>query len=711
LRQPIRGVDVNTETGAPAAPPYRFVSALQLSAVIAALGAQALVADAPWLSLAGFATAMVLFALAERKLPRPAETISEAAPGRWRPAFLALLAAGVILGLGAGVAVYLEISPHLSQALWALALLLLVGAGIGSRMRAGAPRPSMRELVRLALLLLLCGGIFGGLFGWSLPAMPVEVHGDDAEIGNGAIALLEEEPFDVFRSGWFDLPMLHALPRAVALKLLGIDLLALRATSAVLATVTVLALFLLARRLWGPEAAALAAFLLVTQRYFIHLARSGHLYVDTPALAVVALGLFVEAWRRLSLTAAVACGIALGLGIQSYYASRLVPLLLAATFALWLPRSEAALRRRRTACFAVVVLVSAAVAAPMFGFFAHHGEGLMSRAGGTFVFSDEALHHLFASYETDRLSEILLRQMRAALTLFNANGDTSAQYGYRQPLLETAGAAFLALGLAQMLARPADRRGQMVLLWLLAPVIAGGALTIDTPFYPRISGAVPFACLAAALPIQRLLSSIRDASPGPVGRALAGSLVAVLLLLAALNNLWSYFVDYAPGYRLSPGLELSAWIRQHGAGRVTYRIGRPDSFPLDHGTVRFLTHGLEARDVWEPEEFLRAHAFERERSHFIVMPEDPGVLEILAAAAGPLAVEAHQSAEGVLLFYAALPADVDRGEPPAVVQARPHAGTTLASILTWLYDHRPALYGLLGALLLAALGVAPSLRR
>ena len=173
------------------------------------------------------------------------------------------------------------------------------------------------------------------LFFWDLTSMPPEVHGDDAEVGNDAVRLLDEQ-FNLFTTGWFELPMFHAFPTAVGLKIGGVDLVGLRGTSAVLGLLSVLLLFAVARRLWGLEVAVLSALLLASSRYFIHLSRTGYHYIDTPFLSILAIFLLLRLWYDFRLGAAVWCGIFFGVGIQTYYASRLVPVLLALTFLLWL---------------------------------------------------------------------------------------------------------------------------------------------------------------------------------------------------------------------------------------------------------------------------------------------------------------------------------------------------------------------------------------
>ena len=169
------------------------------------------------------------------------------------------------------------------------------------------------------------------------------------------------------------------------------------------------------------------------------------------------------------------------------------------------------------------------------------------------------------------------------------------QYGFHAPLLEPVSAALFVLGGGWVLARLRERRAQMLVLWTLLPLIAGAALTIDTPFYPRISGLVPFAVLLIAIALHALLDAV---ARGGAGRAPAASWPAPLAVgavtLIAADNLRSYFVDYAPrsiairrASRSPPG------FARHGAGKTTYMVGSAPGFFIRHGAITFLTYGYD----------------------------------------------------------------------------------------------------------------------
>ena len=626
--------------------------ALALVALGAALAAQTYVSEAPWGSLAGFALGGILIALAARRLPAAPEP-APAPPPELSRSFRVLLGCGLALCTAAGVLVFRGRPPSLTHAVWLAGLLgLAVAAALppagvtedGHR-ADGASRDTLLAGAALALVALI-------VFGWDLTALPVEVHGDDAEVGLDAIRLLGH--FDLFGSGWFELPKFHAFPTAVGLEFFGINLLGLRATSAALGIGSVLLLFAVARRLWSFEVALLAALLLAGQRFFIHLSRAGYHYVDTPFLSLLVVWLLLRLWQDRRLGAAVWCGVALGLGIQTYYASRLVPLLLALTWLGWMRRAPRAGARGRVAAFTVIVLVALAVAAPMFGYFAHDWAAFWERTRDTSIFNPALHQHLAYGYGTDSLAAIVLIQLRAALGLFNARPDNSVQYGLNGPLFEPISAALFVLGAALVILRVRERRAQLVLLFTVLPLIVGAALTIDTPFYPRISGLMPFVMLMIALALQTLRDAVRAALPTRTGGQLVGALTLGAVALISATNLRTYFVDYASRYRVSPCLEIAAWVRAHGAGKTTYMVGSAPGFYIRHGTIAFLTYGYETRDVeegspWYPQRFDPA------KSVFVYMPQGQRVIPQLEQSVGPLDVQAHHNRDGSIAFFTAIP--------------------------------------------------------
>ncbi|HSQ01105.1 MAG TPA: glycosyltransferase family 39 protein [Candidatus Dormibacteraeota bacterium] len=635
---------------------------LGLGGLIAAGVGQAVIVRQGWPAIGAFALAALLFALAARRAPLEPE-LAEAAPGPWPPRVLIPLFVGLGLCLLAGILVYQFASPRLTHTLWSLGLIAFaVGAVLGpappSRLAPLTPaqRAALAAIVALAVV----------VFGWALTSIPAEVHGDDAEVGLDAIRLLES--FNLFASGWFELPRFHAFPTMLGLRVFGITLFGLRATSALLGGAGVLLLFAVVRRLWSADLALLAALLLVGQRFYIHLSRTGYHYIDTPVLTLLALWLLLHLWQENRLGAALWCGLALGLGIQTYYASRLAPLLLALTWFVWLPETPRGRRGARLLQLVVIAVTALAVAAPMFGYFAHHWADFWERTRDTSMFTPAARHHLSYGYGTENLGGILAIQLRAALSLFNLTGDNSVQYGYGGPLLDPISGALFVLGAALALSGLRQRRWRLVVLWTVLPLIAGAALTVDTPFYPRISGLVPFAVLLVAVALWQLRALLAAVLPRRAGGRLVATLLAAATALILAVNLRTYFVDYAPRYRHSPAVEIAGFVNRHGRGRTTYMVGGAPAFFIHHGTITFLTYGQDTRDIENLDSFLAHGRFDPRRSAFVIMPQGIGLIDTLEQAVGPLQVQTHRSKSGDVAFLTAVPrAAGDAPDPPELL--------------------------------------------
>jgi len=192
-------------------------------------------------------------------------------------------------------------------------------------------------------------------------------------------------------------------------------------------------------------------------------------------------------------------------------------------------------------------------------------------------------------------------------------------------------------------------------LWTAIPLVAGAVLTIDTPFYPRISGLVPFAVLAVALALGLVLEAIRAAVPGAWGRRLSLVLAAAAVAAIAAVNLRTYFVDYAPHHRHWAAVEMSAWIREHGAGKKAYVIGAAPRFYVRHGAIRFLTWGYATHDIVDLDTELRTQPPDPRNSIFVVLPASESSIPKLTAALGEADLETVRDTRGAVAFIGVIP--------------------------------------------------------
>src|SRR5512145_405377 len=105
---------------------------LALAAVAAAGWAQSVVRSLPWASVGVFGLAALLFAIATRLHPPAPEALLPPPPDRSR-ASLRLLALGVVLAMGCGVAVYVGAPSVPTHLVWGAALAVLAAAALAGR--------------------------------------------------------------------------------------------------------------------------------------------------------------------------------------------------------------------------------------------------------------------------------------------------------------------------------------------------------------------------------------------------------------------------------------------------------------------------------------------------------------------------------------------------------------------------------------------------
>jgi 4-amino-4-deoxy-L-arabinose transferase-like glycosyltransferase len=314
----------------------------------------------------------------------------------------------------------------------------------------------------------------------------------------------------------------------------------------------------------------------------------------------------------------------------------------------------------------------------MFAYFAHDWDAFWERTRDTSMFTAASRRHLAHGYGTDQLAAILAIQLRAAATLFNRTPDNSVQYGLDAPLFDPVSGVLFVLGLGLAAVGWRQARMRMLLLWVVLPLIAGAALTIDTPFYPRISGLVPFAVLLVAVALVHVGRLLRAAVPGRAAARVVAVAIGAAAALILSVNLRTYFVEYAPVYRHSPSVEIAAFVRRHGGnGRTTYMIGGVPAFFIRHGAIAFLTYGYATRDIDRLDAFLREKP-DPLRSAFVFMPQGVNLIPRVQQAIGPLDVQEHRSRHGDLAFVTAVPqAAGDAFDPPELLVQSHTAGEWL----------------------------------
>ena len=557
-----------------------------------------------WLA---FAVAAVLAALVAGQRERPAAaTLPDGAAWRGSAVRLALgaLAVGAI-----AATTYLSTNrrtPVLALSLWLasplLATLAVRGWQAAPARRADPPWTGSEFVVLGAVLMI--AALARMLW---IASLPRAIFGDEPRVGiflaeayaNGNIP-------NFFSMGWNTWPVVGLSLQGLFAPLFGLQFWTLRLSSAFLGTLAVLTTYLLARELFAPRTALVAAFLFGICRTAIDFSRLGVAHAQVLCFEPLA---FFCLWRALNSGRAVAylwAGVTTAWCLYSYNAGQLVPPLVFGWLALVaLVRPTRVLTHWRGAlvlavAFALTLFPYLYYFTDAFSFGPNWGQWtIMARNRQTLSQVTEAWHNsgLGPAWE------ILSRQTWRTWLGFNVLPGAGYTLGYRQGgMLDEISAALFVLGLGMSIRRVRRGSDAFLLYWWLGTVFAGGIATIDPPSFVRMVGLLPAIALIAAQPIDWLLRT----TSGGIRRMATALLALGLLVGATWDNYRTYFVQYAT----APADPMSELRR--------FAEGLPDN---ERAVVLGVEHFLQfqgelfhidlldqrVRDIAEPAHFLPVH--------------------------------------------------------------------------------------------------------
>ncbi|HSP99947.1 MAG TPA: glycosyltransferase family 39 protein [Candidatus Dormibacteraeota bacterium] len=523
----------------------------------------------PWLAL-GLA-AVIAAAVAGRHTTAGAATAAVPAPvaGGQR-----LLLAGLAVLAGAAVTTLstLDRQPVVALLLWFASAAL---GALAVRHWQATPATAIAvpwqagELPALAALLVLAG-LARVLW---IDTLPRAIFGDEPRVGMYIFNAYHDGRIpNFFRMGWNTWPVIGLSLQGLLVPLRGLDIVALRLSSALLGTLGVLMTYLLARELSGPRLALLAALLFAICRTAIDFSRLGIAHAQIFFLEPLAL---FHLWRAINGGRAVhwwMAGVASAWCLFSYNAGQLVPPLVGGWLVLAVLARPTRLRSHWrgaalwVAGFALILFPYAFYVSDAFRFGPNWGQfTIMARSRQTMSQVLEAWRVVGAG----RAWEILERQIWVTWLGFGVLPGSGYNLGYRGGgMLDDVSAALFVLGLAMALRRVRQARDAFVPYWWLATVVAGGIVTADPPATVRMVGLLPAIAILAALPLDWLIAT----AAGGWRRAAGLAAVAVVLVGAGAINWRTYFVDFA-GVIGDPNSELARYLHTRPSDQHALLLG------------------------------------------------------------------------------------------------------------------------------------------
>ncbi|MEK7549402.1 MAG: glycosyltransferase family 39 protein [Patescibacteria group bacterium] len=400
---------------------------------------------------------------------------------------------------------------------------------------------------------------------YQIDSIPAGLYPDEATNATDALNAIQTGNYLAFYPNNYGREGFFINLQAFAIKTFGYNVAALKLWSAVFGTLAVLGAYLLATELFKRRSAGLiAAFIAATSFWAINFSRIGFRAIMLPFLVSFTFYFFFRGIRtRRFLDFAISGGL-LGLGLHTYIAARLTPLILILLLPFLMLSYEKFLKRYWK--HALVFLAGAfIVSVPMlYHFFVSHPEDFASRTGAVSIFSPEINKGDFWGTLGKTVSLSLLK--------YNFWGDQNWRHNYPPyPILDPIVGAFFLAGFLFVLwqslvllvrrIKNKDRDTRLVtnafLLSAFLVMLMPEFLTEEgLPHALRAIGTQTPVFLLATLPAFWIWKKARRSQPGT--RFALISLLVILLFASATINLSKYFIFFAQ----SP--------HQHGAFNENY---------------------------------------------------------------------------------------------------------------------------------------------
>lgn len=401
----------------------------------------------------------------------------------------------------------------------------------------------MKRTELFVLLAVLAVAVGFRLYG--LHQAPPGLYPDEAMVGNEAIQAWETGHFQVFYPYNNGEEGLYADLAAIPIHFLGNTAFALRLTSAIAGVLTVLGTYFLTRLLFDNwEIAAMAAFLMATGFWHVNFSRIGFRAILAPLMAVWMLYYLIKGMRTHRLWHWGLAGLFLGLGMYTYIAFRIMPLVIAlviltywfAVRLVFLHERYTYTRRQFWGNIAMLVGVAILVSLPLVSYFIAHPGTFSGRTSQLSVFS--------GPHPWGQLAENYVRM----LGMFFITGDHNWRHNIAgSPVLFWPVAALFAAGFIRSflkMGRTMRTHGHpstvqvLLVSWILLGILPAALTNEGVPHALRSLLVAPAVYILAAEGLWWIYTwarhwyAQRSVHPGEDALVVTTALVALLIALA-----------------------------------------------------------------------------------------------------------------------------------------------------------------------------------
>lgn len=550
--------------------------------------------------------------------PKARQAFRSALPPAWlpwvKPAFFA--AALVLAWFGQEQLFDRHLTPGLI--LWLAAAAAAVLAFARQPDRLETPEISPRFEAACLALILVAAAVFRT---WRLSAIPHGYFFDEAVNALEGLQMLKDpKALSIFGPSDAPLPALHFYLNTLALKLGGVNVLATKIMIACWGCLTVAVFYFLARRVVSVPVALAAAFLLAVMRWHVNFSRINFVGISTPLFGAAAAYFLFRGLETKNRWHMGLSGLAVALGLYTYYASNLIPLVIGTYLVLQLAWDRKFLQEQWQGVL-VFLVVSLAVFAPL-------GHFALTEPGRFFARNGQVL--IFNHVPPEQAWSAFWQNVKLTLLMFNHFGDCNGRHNLPEaPLLDMTTGLLFGLGLIWSVSHFWRKHNFYSAAWFLVALIPG-FFTIEAPQGYRCIGAIIPVALLAGIGLERIWQSASELTQGTQARKWLWVGLAILGAYVAAQN-WQDYFDRQAGHTACWSefscREFAMGERVHELGPTYHAYISAGSF--NYPTIRFL--GYPYLDA-EPLQIISSlpSSFDGGKNIvYMLLPVHDGALELL----------------------------------------------------------------------------------
>lgn len=472
-------------------------------------------------------------------------------------------------------------------------------------------RLSSNKVERVLPVVVLLVAIFLRFYG--LDSVPSGLHIDEAENELDALAILEGD-LPVFLPENHGREALFIYLQAVSLAVFGQTDLALRIVAATAGILTIVAAYLLTRRMFDSRIALLSCGWLSISLWHVIFSRIGFRTISLPLFLAVG---FYCIWRGLeglrtqtgvaesaqsTLTPQRPAvwfalgGLAIGLSLHTYSIARFAPLVLVAV-AVYLAISHNHLFRRALPGLVLALALTFLVFLPLGVFFLNNEDSFMERARLVWVFNPD----LNRGNPVQALSDSFIR----SIGMFAVQGDSNLGRNIPgRPIFDPLSALFALIGTVLAIRRFRNPAYGFTLIWLAVMFVPNFLAIEYVPNHLRATGLIPALFILPALGAAWLWHAWDSLASSRL-RGLPVLLVTLAFLGGAISAYHSYFEIWAKAPEIAKVFAVDRRVPAEVYCRTANTLHKPTTVQDARGEGTSASR-LAASDRIDPESSIPA---------------------------------------------------------------------------------------------------------